>query len=113
MTRSKDKGTAWESAIRDYLQESGWPHAERLPLSGNRDRGDVVGVHGVVIEAKAAAEWGHLGVAIREAEVERVNARAQLGVVWKKRVGSTKAPLGYVVMTGATFVDLLKRAGFQ
>lgn len=109
---SKKKGTAWESAVRDYLQKSGWPTVERLPLSGNKDRGDLAGIPEVAIEVKANTDWSHLGTWIAEAEVERVNARAQLGVVWRKRVGSGSAGSGYVIMTGATFVDLLRRAGY-
>jgi hypothetical protein len=112
VNRSKAKGTLWESTLRDYLQKSGWPTVERLPLSGSNDRGDLAGIPDVVIEAKAETEWSHLGVAIREAEIERVNARASIGVVWRKRVGSTAAASGYVVMTGATFVELLRRGGF-
>ena len=111
VNRSKIKGTMWESTLRDYLQRSGWPTVERLPLGGANDRGDLAGIPDVVIEAKAEAGWDHLGVAIAEAERERVNARAALGVVWRKRIGSTSAANGYVVMTGATFVDLLRRAG--
>lgn len=111
VNRSKAKGTAWESTLRDYLQRSGWPTVERLPLSGAKDRGDLAGIPDVVIEAKSEAGWDHLGVAIAEAEAERVNARAHLGVVWRKRVGRASAAEGYVVMTGSTFVDLLRRAG--
>jgi hypothetical protein len=113
VNRSKKKGTEWESAIRDYLQKCGWPTVERLPLSGSSDRGDLAGIPGVVIEAKSENDWTHLGVAIREAEAERVNARAEVGVVWRKRIGKTAAADGYVVMTGAQFVALLKRAGFR
>ena len=112
VNRSKAKGTAWESTLRDYLQQSGWPTVERLPLSGALDRGDIAGIRGVVIEAKCEAGWDHLGAAIAEAERERVNARANLGVVWRKRVGRTAAAEGYVVMTGSAFVELLRRAGY-
>ena len=108
--RSKAKGTSWESAIRDYLQANGWPHAERMPLSGNKDRGDIL-LPGVCIEAKSTrrhelAEW------INELEAEQANAGATVGAVWVKRVAKTSPGAGYVVMTGATFVELLKGAGY-
>ena len=51
---SKAKGTAWETAVVDYLRANGHPHAERRALSGNTDRGDIAGVPGVVIECKNA-----------------------------------------------------------
>jgi DNA mismatch repair protein MutH len=108
---SKVKGTTWESAVRDYLQRSGWPTVERLPLNGNRDRGDLAGIPDVTIEAKAGRGWDHLGQWISQAEVERHNAGSTFGVVWAKRIGSTSAASGYVIMTGSTFVDLLRRAG--
>lgn len=112
MTRSKDKGTLWESAIRDYLQANGWPTVERLPLSGAKDRGDIAGIPGLVIEAKNVRGWDHLGTWIREAEAERINAGARHGVVWAKRAGKTAAADGYVIMSGAAFLDLIREAGF-
>lgn len=107
----KQKGTEWESAIRDYLQRHGWPTVERLPLTGSRDRGDLAGIPGLVVEAKAARTL-ELGSWLNEAEHERVNARAEVGVVWAKRLGRAGAGEGFVVMTGDTFVKLLRKARF-
>jgi hypothetical protein len=53
--RSKQRGTSWESAVVAYLQQCGWPHAERRVLHGSQDKGDVLGVPGLVIECKSAA----------------------------------------------------------
>lgn len=53
MTKSKAKGTKAESDVVRYLQQW-WPAAERRALSGNKDKGDVAGIPGVVVEVKAA-----------------------------------------------------------
>lgn len=52
-TKSKAKGTAAEREVVRYLQ-NWWPAAERRALSGNKDKGDVAGIPGVVVEVKAA-----------------------------------------------------------
>jgi Holliday junction resolvase len=53
-TKSKAKGTAAEREVVRYLQ-TWWPNAERRALSGNKDKGDVAGIHDLVVEVKAAA----------------------------------------------------------
>ena len=110
MNRSKAKGTAWESAIVTFLTER-WPHVERRALAGSKDRGDVMGLPGVVIEAKSAArlelsEWA------KETAAEVANANARIGVTWIKRRGKTSAADGFVIMDGHTFAYLLKEAGW-
>lgn len=107
--RNKTKGSAWERAIVEHLRASGWPYAERRIAGAAKDRGDIAGVVGVVIEAKnkarmALAEW------VDEAALEQANDNAWLGVVWHKRVGKASAADGYVTMTGAQFTALLAMA---
>ncbi len=111
MTASKRKGTAWESTIVDYLRGAGAPHAERRALNGAKDRGDVAGIPGVVIEAKNA-KTVELGVWLDEAHAERANDGADIGVVWFKRRGRTSPAAGYVLMDGATLIQLLTAAGY-
>lgn len=108
-SRNKAKGSAWERAIVEHLRAAGWPYAERRIAGAAKDRGDIAGVVGVVIEAKntarlTLAEW------LDEAESERSNDGAWLGVVWHKRRGKASAADGYVTMTGAQFTALLARA---
>lgn len=108
-SRNKAKGSAWERAIVEHLRTAGWPYAERRIAGAAKDRGDIAGVVGVVIEAKnkarmALAEW------VDEAELEQGHDGAWLGVVWHKRVGKASAADGYVTMTGAQFTALLARA---
>jgi hypothetical protein len=54
VTKSKAKGTTAEREVVRYLAQW-WPAAERRALSGNKDKGDVAGIPGVVVEIKAAA----------------------------------------------------------
>ena len=110
MSKSKARGTAWETEIVNTLRSKWWPHAERRTLSGTHDKGDINLHPDVVIEAKdhgtlKFSQW------ISEAEKERVNAGASIGVVWAKRRGKASAGDAYVVMTGEQFIELLHRAG--
>lgn len=111
MSRSKAKGTRWESELVGYLRANGVPHAERRALAGTLDRGDIAGIPGVVIEAKSAARLDLAGW-LAEAEQERANDHATHGIVWAKRTGKASAADGYVVMTGAALVQLLTEAGY-
>jgi len=108
---SKAKGTAWESAIVSFLQRTGWPYAERRTLAGSKDRGDIAGIAGVVIEAKNTKTIA-LGAFLDEANLEALNDGAALGVAWIKRRGRTWPGHGYVVMDGHAFVALLIEAGY-
>jgi len=111
MSASRARGTKWETAIVGYLRGRGAPHAERRALSGNNDRGDLAGIPGLVIEAKCAARL-ELSAWLDEAETERANDRADLGVVWAKRRGKASPADAYVVMTGAALIHLLAAAGY-
>lgn len=111
MSASKQRGTRWESEVCAYLRTAGFPHVERRAANGSKDRGDIAGIPGVVVEAKSAAritlaEW------VNEAAVEQANDGADYGVVWAKRKGKTSAAHGYVVMTGEQFAALLRAAGY-
>ncbi len=81
---AKAKGTATETAFVNYLRR--WvPHAERRRLAGSRDRGDVAGLPGIVVEVKsgarlAIAEW----LAELDAEIEHDHAVHGLIVVRPK-----------------------------
>lgn len=110
MNRSKRKGTAWESAVVAYLR-TWWPNAERRALSGSADQGDVAGVIGVCIEAKAATSRD-LPAWLRELDAEVINSQADVGALWCKSVGAASAESGIVVMRPAQFVALLKEAGY-
>lgn len=107
MSASKRKGTAAETAIVNYLRTAGFTHVERRALNGNIDRGDIAGIPGVVIEAKNCARQ-ELAAWVAEAELERDNDRASLGVVWSKRRGKSSPADWFVTMSGAQFAALLR-----
>lgn len=107
MSRSKAKGTAAETAVVRFLRAAGFAQAERRTLSGAQDRGDIAGVPGVVIEVKNCAR-DQLPAWVAEAELERDNDRASLGVVWHKRRGTTDPGRWFVTMSGDQFAALLR-----
>lgn len=78
MNPSKQKGTAFETAVVRYLQANGFPQAERRALAGKDDRGDVSlgsGYTDWVLEAKATKSIDLAG-ALNEASREAANAKA-------------------------------------
>lgn len=111
MSASKRKGTGWESAVVQFLQENGAPQVERRALNGAKDRGDIAGIPGVVIECKNEREITLASYA-NETEQERVNDGARIGVAWIKRRGKTSPGNGYVLLDGNTLIRLLIDAGY-
>jgi hypothetical protein len=111
MSASKRKGTGWETAVVDYLRANGVTHAERRALTGNKDRGDVAGLPGVVIECKNEKAITLASYA-DETEAERVNDNARIGVAWIKRPRKGSPGHGYVLMDGDTLIRLLADAGY-
>lgn len=97
--RPKDIGTACETAVVNYLRGAGFPGAERRALAGAYDLGDIVGTPGVVWEVKGgkaaeAAGDGQVLAWLEETDQERVNARADVGVLVMKRRGAGVESVG-------------------
>lgn len=105
MNKSKRKGTAWESAIVEYLK-TWFPWVERRALSGSSDKGDIAGIPGVVIEAKDAQRH-ELAAWMDETEAERKNANASIGLLVIKR-RRKKVEDAYAVMTLRQAVELIR-----
>ena len=85
---------------------------ERRTKNGSKDRGDITGVKTirggrVVIECKNVVQMA-LPQWIREAEIERGNDDAVIGVVAHKKHGSGNPADQYVTMTLETFASLLE-----
>jgi hypothetical protein len=110
---AKKAGSSFERLVADYLaQRLNDDRIDRRVKTGNKDRGDVGGVRTirggrVVIECKSVSR-DNLPLWIREAELERANDDAAIGVVAHKRHGSAKPEDQYVSMTLATFALLLE-----
>lgn len=108
VNKPKIKGTAWETALVNFLIENGFSTAERRALSGTKDKGDVAGLGlPVVIEAKNEKTIT-LGTYLAEVHAEMVNADATYGVAWVKRRGKTSPGDAYVVMDGWQWLAILK-----
>ncbi len=110
MTNPASKGTTAETAVARYLQQF-TPFAERRAKSGAKDRGDIAGVLGAVIEVKNCPKRMRLSEWIGEALVEMKNAGASLGLVWHKRAGKSSPADWYVTLPGDQAVQLLVEAG--
>lgn len=115
MSRERQRGTEFESAVvaylREQLGEDGCIH--RTAQRGKGDVGDVYGVfragQPVVIECKSYRKNEFLAGWLAEAERERGNADALAGVVVSKRQGIGEKNMGQqlVSMTLADFVALI------
>jgi hypothetical protein len=113
MSTPRRKGTAAESTLVRLLRALHWPHAERRALNGSKDRGDVAGVPGVVFEVKSGARL-ELPAWLRETEAERVNDRADYGVlvVKLKGYGDARAHEWPAVLPVGALLELLAAAGY-
>ena len=105
MSKARQKGTAWESAIVRYLQEHGHPFAERRAMAGALDKGDIL-LPGCMIEAKAERQFS-LATYLKEVRAQTANCPpGTVGVAWVKAPGKSVDD-SYVVMDPATFLRLL------
>ena len=95
VNKPKRIGTAGESAARDFAQLNGFPWADRRPLKGNKDEGDLLLSPGLIAEVKSGdkarnASDQQVTRWLQETETERVNANADLAVLiltrWRKPV---------------------------
>lgn len=111
--RSKQRGTAFETLIKTYLQEQWSPDIDRLPLSGAFDRGDIgnfrVGGHLVALELKNHSRLD-LGTWIAEAQKEATHYGALAGAVIHKRRGKGQAGDQYVTLVLRDLLDVLHAA---
>ena len=108
------KGPLFEAQVVQCLIDAGHPYAERRLMGGSRDRGDVAGISGVVIEIKNSPNYvNELSKWVDEALQESANAggvNASLwppAAVWHKRRGKGDPKDCYVTMTGRHYLWLL------
>lgn len=110
---AKAAGTWMERTTADFLAvRLSDDRIERRTKNGANDRGDITGVKTiqggrVVIECKNTTRLDLPGW-LREAETERGNDDALIGVVAHKRHGSASPADQYVTMTLETFARLLE-----
>lgn len=90
--RPKSIGTAGETAVTRYAREHGFPLADRRPLKGINDEGDILLCPGAIIEVKSGksaqnASYNQVLAWLEETERERVNARADTAALVVQRKG--------------------------
>lgn len=116
MTRNrasaKKAGSDFERKQADWLATRlNDDRIDRRVRTGAKDRGDIAGVRvpggRVVIECKSVARLDLPGW-LREAEVERGNDDAVIGVVMFKRRGTTNPAEQYVAMSAEMFARLIE-----
>ncbi len=111
MSKAKQKGTAAETAVVNWLVSKGRNHVERRSLNGSNDRGDIAGLPGVVIEVKNHKEI-KLSQWIKELEAEMHNDKADTGVIIHKKTGTTDVGMWYATLPVSVWFKLLEEAGY-
>ena len=111
--RPKAVGPDAETKVVAYAKERGWPHADRLTLSGAADRGDVRLGDGIDFALEVKGGQGALRSPhqhLRELRAEMINAEAFAGAVIAKKPGSTNVGGDWVAMMNVdTLFDILDR----
>lgn len=115
MTRNrataKAAGTRHESSIVAYLAEHVDDRIERRRQTGARDRGDISGWRyagrRIVAECKDYGGRYQVGPWLTEAETERLNDDAQVGLVVAKRRGTQDPGDQVVILTLRDLVALI------
>jgi hypothetical protein len=92
VNRPKNIGTAAETAVVRAARTRGFPHADRLTLTGNKDRGDIGLAPGVILEIKGgekarAASDLDIERWLNETELERAHAGADVAFLVTQRRG--------------------------
>lgn len=109
MSKSKAKGTAFETSLLPLLEQY-WPHTERRATEGRNDRGDFAmpGNRLYIVEAKnektlKLPEWW------RETETEALNAGVPFGLLVHKRRGTTKPEEQWTTLALGQLLKLIHR----
>jgi len=112
--RPKQIGTAAETAVVRAARTRGFPGADRLTLTGHKDRGDIGLCPGVIIEAKGGQQAKTASDALiakwlAETDVERGHAGAAIGLLVTQRpgIGLPNAHRWWAHLTVHTFLTLL------
>lgn len=116
MTRTrrsaKQAGARFERQVADYLRDNLDDHIDRKVQTGTKDTGDIANVrdsHGRLLAIECKDYGGKLNLPqwLREVEAERLNYKAEIGVVIAKKRGTTDPAKQYVVMELNQLVKLL------
>lgn len=121
MTRTRNRlsakkaGTWFETLIAKHLAKHVANHIERRTRNGTKDRGDISGLRHmnqrIVMEAKDRGGQYFISEWLAEAEIERRNDDAGVGMVVAKRRGIADPGKQVVIMTVDDLICLL--TGFR
>lgn len=107
---AKAAGSRFERQVADYLAEHVDDRIDRRVKGGSKDRGDIGGLRHmgqkIVVECKNTSRI-NLGVWATEAEIQRGNDDAGVGVIVHKRHGKGQPADQWVTLTLADFVALI------
>lgn len=101
----KRKGHAAELAVVKWLRERGI-NADRIQAGTHKDRGDVAGWPGIVIEVKDRKAHSWHGY-FEQLRAQITNANAWTGVIVAKRPGITDVGEWMAVMPVAEWYELM------
>ena len=109
---AKAAGARFERVIADCLAEHLDDRIDRRVKGGAVDKGDIGGVRThtgkrVVVEAKDHSGRYEVGSWLREADTERINDNAEVGVVIAKRRGVSDPLQQVVFMEVSDFIALI------
>lgn len=109
---AKAAGARFERVIADCLAEHVDDRIDRRVKGGAVDKGDVGGVRThsggrVVVEVKDHSGRYEVGPWLREADTERINDNAEVGVVIAKRRGVSDPLQQVVFMEVSDFIALI------
>lgn len=117
--KAKQKGTAFETLVKDYLNSAGFRDAHRTALKSGADTGDINGIRNgntgsqVAIQCKNHKTYNLSGW-LNDTVEQAARLDGGVPVLIVKRAGKGKSAVGdnYAVMRLDDLVDLLKVAGF-
>jgi hypothetical protein len=99
--KSKAAGTDAENRVRDYAIDRGYLYADRLTLSGVKDRGDIRLGDGIDFTIEVKGGQGALNNPhshLREMKAELLNNGHRFGAVVTKKPGSRQVGDDWVAM---------------
>lgn len=105
-SKSKIRGTRWESEVRDYLNSAGF-ETFRPALHGGQDKGDIFGLRDWAIQCRDTARIDLAG-SVNDGLEQAANKGAPFFAVITKR---RRKPVGaaYVTLDLTEFTEILKR----
>ena len=111
VNKPKAIGTSAETAVVRALRTLGFPHAERRALAGIHDLGDITGTPGICWEVKGGeaaktASDQQIAAWLDETEQERINARADIGilVIQRRGIGPSNAHRWWAILRANAWI---------